>query len=160
MFSQVLENGGGCVRTAVPGTAAGVWAAAHRECGGLRKDSCHVLCTNRYMFLGKQIQILLLILGFHEMKSEQSGCLSGTKGSIIPSQMQSMLQKNEEGYISQEKEYFWMYLHGNEVCGAMSTPSSPVFMMVSYLCPCWHVFSCQWAAPIQHLSLNDWKDRI
>lgn len=39
MFSQVLENGDGCVRTAVPGTAAGVWAAAHRECGGLRKDS-------------------------------------------------------------------------------------------------------------------------
>lgn len=82
------------------------------------------------MFIGKQIQILLMILGFYDMKSEQPGCLSGNKGSIIPSQLQTMLQKSEEGYISQEKEYFWMYLHANEVFGAMSTPSSPVFMTV------------------------------
>lgn len=79
------------------------------------------------MFVGKQIQILLLILGFCEMKSEQSDCLSGNKGSLILSQMQSTLQKNEEGYISQEKEYFGICLHGSELFGAMSTPSSPVF---------------------------------
>lgn len=129
MFCQLGVSGAGCVRTTVPGMAAGVWAAAHRECGGLGKDLCHLLCTNRYMFVDKQIQILLLILGFYEMKSEQSDCLSSNKGSLILSQMQSTLQKSEEGYISQEKEYFWMYLHGSEVFGAMSTPSSPVLPM-------------------------------
>lgn len=67
-----------------------------------------------------------------------------------------MLQKSEEGYISQEKECFWMYLHGNEVFGAMSTPSSPVFMMLYYVYPCWHVFlSVGSKATIQHLNLND-----
>lgn len=64
MFSQLLENVGGCVRTTVPGMAAGVWAAAHKECGGLGKDFCHLLYTDKCMFVGKQIQILLLILGF------------------------------------------------------------------------------------------------
>lgn len=105
MFSQLLENGGGCVRTAVPGMAAGVWAAAHRECGGPEKGFCCLLCTNRYMFVAKQMQMLLLISGFYEMKSEQSDCLSGNKGSIL-SHMQSMLQKSEEGYISQKKNTF------------------------------------------------------
>lgn len=81
------------------------------------------------MFVGKQIQTLLLILGF--LRNEiWTVCLSGNKGSFILSQMQSMLQKSEEGYISQEKEYFCMYLHGSEVFLAMSTPSSPVFTPV------------------------------
>lgn len=44
----------------------------HRECGGLGKDFCSLLYTKRYMFVGKQVQILLLILGFYEMKSEQA----------------------------------------------------------------------------------------
>lgn len=43
----------------------------HRECGGLGKDFCSLLYTKRYMFVGKQVQILL-ILGFYEMKSEQA----------------------------------------------------------------------------------------
>lgn len=105
MFSQLLENGGGCVRMAFPGTATEVWAAAQRECGGLGNYFCHLLYTSRYMFVAKQIQMLLLILGFYEMKSEQSDCLSGNKGSIL-SHVQNMLQKSAEGYIPQKMNTF------------------------------------------------------
>lgn len=71
MFGQLLENGGGCVRTAVRGMAAGVWAAAQRMWRSRKRLLFSFIYKEVYV-VGKQVQILLLILGFYEMKSEQA----------------------------------------------------------------------------------------